>query len=113
MPSRSKSAPASADSSGVTFEDALTELEEIIAELDGGPAALDELVLKYERGMGLLKTCQQQLDVAQLRIEQIARRADGSAEISPLPPASVGATPAVPVPPASPPPSSDDEIRLF
>jgi exodeoxyribonuclease VII small subunit len=113
MPSRSKSTPAPADSSGVTFEDALAELEEIIQDLDGGPAALDELVLKYERGMGLLKTCQQQLDVAQLRIEQIARRADGAAEISPLTSPPAGAAPAAPVPPASPPSSSDDEIRLF
>jgi exodeoxyribonuclease VII small subunit len=91
----------------------MEELESIIEALDGGPQGLDELVAKYERGMGLLARCQQQLEVAQLRIEQITRRADGSAEITPLnpePPLPARPTPSLPSPP---PVSPSDEIRLF
>jgi exodeoxyribonuclease VII small subunit len=113
MPSRSKTTSPSTDPDGVTFEQALEELEAIIHALDGEPQGLDELVTKYERGMGLLARCQQQLDAAQLRIEQITQRADGSAETSPL--ASVIPGPARPVSSSSSPPSAspDDEIRLF
>lgn len=114
MPSRSKSATIPANAEGPTFEQSLQELEEIIAVLDGGPQGLDELVEKYERGMGLLKQCQVQLEAAQLRIEQISRRADGGADSSPFPaenPASARPASAA----SSPPPASapSDEIRLF
>lgn len=113
MPSRSRTTPSPSDLEGTTFEQALAELEGIIHALDGEAQGLDELVTKYERGMGLLGRCQQQLDSAQLRIEQITRRADGSAETTPLSSAPPG--PAQPsAPSASPPPvSPDDEIRLF
>lgn len=114
MPSRAKSPPVVAESGEVSFEDAMGELEEIIQALDGSPAGLDELVAKYERGMGLLARCQKQLDGAQLRIEQIVRRAEGAPEISPMTPAvsGVSAAPAGHSDAPSP-PSSDDEIRLF
>jgi len=113
MPSRSKSASNSADTSESTFEQSLEELETIIQALDGGPQGLDELVARYERGMGLLARCQQQLDTAQLRIEEITRRADGSIETVPwqtdasTPPRTA---PAVSQPFSDSPP---DEIRLF
>ena len=97
-----------------TFEQAMNELEELVHALEDGTLPLDFLVEKYERGMGLLKQCQVQLEVAQLRIEQITRRADGGADSSPLPaePAASSrpASPSLSPPPAS---SSSDEIRLF
>jgi exodeoxyribonuclease VII small subunit len=114
MPARSRTTPASADAGELSFEQSIEELDQIIQSLDGDPSGLDELVARYERGMKLLGHCQGQLDTAQLRIEQISRRADGQAETIPLA-APVAANP-VPsgASPASPPPaSSDDEIRLF
>ncbi len=114
MPSRSKSTPAASDAEGPSFEQSMQELEEIIGVLDGGPQGLDELVEKYERGMGLLKQCQVQLEAAQLRIEQITRRADGALESSPLPAEAAAPSRPPSVSPPSPPPApSTDEIRLF
>ena len=113
MPSRLKATPPSADAEGLSFEQSIAELDGIIQSLDGDAQGLDQLVEKYERGMGLLAKCQQQLDVAQLRIEQITRRADDGVELTPL-----SASPAAQVnsvfnlanlPPVSP----TDEIRLF
>ena len=111
MPSRPKSTTTPADAEESSFEQSIAELDGIIQSLDGDAQGLDQLVEKYERGMGLLARCQQQLDVAQLRIEQITRRADGSIETSPL----AAPAPARPAPlPSSPPPDSPtDEIRLF
>lgn len=119
MPSKSRSSPAPADAGEVTFEQALAELEEITHALDGEGRGLDDLVAKYERGMGLLGICQRQLDAAQLRIEQISLRADGGVESVPFNPSTAGASrsPAPASATLSPAPvetpSDDDEIRLF
>ena len=113
MPARPKSTNAPTDAEELSFEQSITELDGIIQSLDGDAQGLDQLVEKYERGMGLLARCQQQLEVAQLRIEQITRRADGAPETTPL---SASATPpARPAAPLSslPPDSQPDEIRLF
>ena len=121
MPSRSRVSSPAAEAEEVTFEQALEELEGITHALDGEAHGLDELVAKYERGMGLLALCQKQLDAAQLRIEQISRRADSPAEATRFSTTTPGsarsaAAPYSPPPaaPAAPPSSSDDsEIRLF
>ena len=113
MPSRPKPAPAPADAEELSFEQSISELDGIIESLDGDAQGLDQLVEKYERGMGLLARCQQQLDVAQLRIEQITRRADGVADISPLNATPTAPARSAPAPSSFPPESPTDEIRLF
>ena len=52
------------------FEDAIRELESLVAQLESGQMALDESLGAYRRGVALLKHCQLQLDDAetQLRI---------------------------------------------
>ena len=104
MPARPQSPLAAPDAVETSFEQSIEELDQIIQALDGDPQGLDELVARYERGMQLLSRCQQQLDAAQLRIEQISRRAEEGPAAAPSPPS--------PLPPL-PPVASDDEIRLF
>ena len=113
MPPRPKPAPAPADAEELSFEQSIAELDGIIDSLDGDAQGLDQLVEKYERGMGLLARCQQQLDVAQLRIEQITRRADGAVETVPLTAPASAPVQLAPVLPSFPPDSPTDEIRLF
>lgn len=110
MPSRPKPTPTAADAEELSFEQSIAELDGIIQSLDGDAQGLDQLVEKYERGMGLLARCQQQLDSAQLRIEQITRRADGEVELTPLPVAPPGPPAPLSSPTSDSPP---DEIRLF
>ena len=113
MPPRPKSTTAPADAEELPFEDSIAELDAIIQSLDGDATGLDQLVERYERGMSLLTRCQQQLDGASLRIEQITRRADGSLETTAL--AAAAPAPIRPATPLSslPPDSTPDEIRLF
>jgi exodeoxyribonuclease VII small subunit len=51
-----------------TFEDLYRELEETVRRLDAGGQTLDEAIALYERGMHLVKRCQELLDAAELRI---------------------------------------------
>lgn len=110
---RSKS--ATAPESGVSFEQAMSELEEIVHVLEDSQLPLEELVEKYERGAGLLRVCQQRLNNAQQRIELITRNAGGETVVEPLDADDEPAA-AAPQKVSRKTPSSDhanDEIRLL
>lgn len=51
-----------------TFEAALAELDRILRSLEDGATTLEESLAQYERGVGLLKRCYQQLRDAEQRI---------------------------------------------
>lgn len=59
------------------FEDALRELERIVARLESGDEPLDASIALYERGNLLRQRCAERLDAAQARIEAIRLDADG------------------------------------
>lgn len=61
----------------LTFEAALTELENIVRTLESGAAPLDESIATYERGVALKQHCEQKLAAAQLKIEKISIGNDG------------------------------------
>lgn len=55
----------------VTFEAALRELEGIVQAMEGGDAPLEESLAQYERGMALLKQCQESLTKAEQKIRAL------------------------------------------
>jgi exodeoxyribonuclease VII small subunit len=64
-----------ADIAGMTFEQALAELEQIVARLESGQAPLEDSIRMYERGAALKAHCEQRLEAARLKVEQIVQRA--------------------------------------
>lgn len=64
----SPSQPMPAASKPPSFEGALQELERIVQAMEGGAAPLDEALANYERGMKLLKYCQEALAGAEQKI---------------------------------------------
>ncbi|MDZ4375764.1 MAG: exodeoxyribonuclease VII small subunit [Phenylobacterium sp.] len=67
-----------ADISAMTFEQALSELEQIVARLESGQAPLEDSIRMYERGAALKAHCEGRLEAARLRVEQIVQRAGGA-----------------------------------
>lgn len=63
----------------LSFEEALKELERIVARLESGDAQLQEAIDLYERGDQLRSQCAARLDAAQARIEAIRTDAQGRA----------------------------------
>lgn len=61
-----------------TFEDAQKELERIVERLEHGRAPLDEALALWERGERLYRLCRERLDLAQGRIEELAKRVEES-----------------------------------
>lgn len=55
----------------LSFEEALLELEQTVAELESGNMSLDDSLELFERGRLLADHCSSLLDKAQLRIEQL------------------------------------------
>ena len=66
-----------ADIGEMTFEQALSALEEIVTQLERGDVPLDQSINLYERGEKLRTACQTRLDDAQARIEKIVAGSDG------------------------------------
>ena len=61
-----------ANISKLTYEEACAELENIIAELEGGNNSLDESITRFERGRLLTKHCTELLNKAELKIRNLA-----------------------------------------
>lgn len=60
----------------LSFEEALSRLEALVARLEEGQLPLAEAVEGYEHGMGLAAYCTDLLDSAELRVRQIDTAAD-------------------------------------
>ena len=59
------------DIAGLSFEDALKELEGIVQQLERGQVKLDEAITAYERGALLKRHCEQKLAEAKMKVEKI------------------------------------------
>ena len=71
--------PAVDDMSALSFEQALAQLERIVADLESGQAELERSIDLYERGARLKAHCEARLRAAQLRVEKIVVGAGGEA----------------------------------
>jgi exodeoxyribonuclease VII small subunit len=61
----------------LTFEEALAELEAIVARLEQGKASLDNAITAYERGAALKQHCEAKLREAREKVERISLDAAG------------------------------------
>ncbi len=69
----------------MSFEDALSELEQIVRKLETGTVKLDEAIVAYERGALLKRHCEAKLREAQSRVEKIVVSAEGVLSTEPQP----------------------------
>ena len=72
------------------FEQALAELETLVAHLERGDLPLDEALKSFERGIVLTRHCQASLQAAQARVEILMKRG-GEATVEPFEEAGEGA----------------------
>ena len=71
------------DIATLTFEQALAELEQIVARLESGQAPLEDSIRMYERGAALKGHCETRLEAARLRVEKIVVGASGAPGVEP------------------------------
>ena len=69
----------------LSFEEALTQLEEIVGKLEAGSGTLDDAINAYARGAELKAHCQKKLDEARMKVEKIRKSdADGAVSTEPF-----------------------------
>ena len=56
----------------LSYEQALAELDEIVAALEGDEHTLEESIALYERGQLLTQRCADLLDKAELRVRKLS-----------------------------------------
>ena len=61
----------------IPFEQALSELQSVVERLETGKVALEESLSLYERGMQLIKICNEKLDKAEQRVSVLHMDANG------------------------------------
>jgi exodeoxyribonuclease VII small subunit len=59
------------------FEEALKELERVIARLESDDLTLDAMLADFESGVGLIRTCEAQLSAAEGTLKELLRGENG------------------------------------
>ncbi|HAR44144.1 MAG TPA: exodeoxyribonuclease VII small subunit [Bdellovibrionales bacterium] len=68
-----------------SFEKALEQLQQTVKRLESGDLGLEDALKNFEDGVRLTRTCQQQLAVAEQRVDVLMKTGlDGSVETQPF-----------------------------
>ena len=70
--------------SNLTYEEAFSKLEQAVKALQDRSLDLDKAMKNYEEGMKLAHYCEQLLQQAELRVEQLRSTPDGALTSKPL-----------------------------
>ena len=68
----------------VSFEEAFAQLEAAVAALQDGHLPLERALQYYEEGMKLAQHCNELLQKAELRVQQLQISASGELETTPF-----------------------------
>jgi exodeoxyribonuclease VII small subunit len=107
FPMSSKTKPREAE---LNFEGAMDRLEKIVEQMESGKLPLEDLIVRYEEGMNLVKVCQERLANAEQKIEIIARNSAGKPVVKEFEPTQEAAATDKKI---EEPESTNDEIKLF
>jgi exodeoxyribonuclease VII small subunit len=69
----------------ISFETAMERLEKIVEEMESGKMLLEDLLVRYEEGMKLVKVCQDRLAHAEQKIQIITRDHAGKTSVKDFP----------------------------
>jgi len=103
------SSKAKPPGSELNFEKAMTRLEALVEQMETGKLPLEDLIVRYEEGMNLVKVCQERLTSAEQKIEILARNSGGKAVVKDFEPAAESSNDVK----SQEKEVTDDEVRLF
>ncbi|HXV49367.1 MAG TPA: exodeoxyribonuclease VII small subunit [Candidatus Binatia bacterium] len=69
------------DSTHKPFESALTELEQVVDRLESGELSLEEALEAFEKGVGLVKYCNQKLNEVEKKVEILIKDKEGKLQL--------------------------------
>ena len=80
-------------SGGPGFDQALAELEKIVARMESGELSLEDALATHKRGLELARYCQKQLEAAQQQVKVLEGEILKPLAAAAAPPAAPGETP--------------------
>ncbi len=75
---------AKKESANKNFEGALEELEQVVEQLESGDLPLDDSLAAFEKGVGLVKFCNQKLNEVEKRVELLVKDKEGNLQLKAL-----------------------------
>jgi len=69
------------DSPNKKFETALEDLEQVVEQLDSGELSLEDSLAAFEKGVGLVKFCNEKLNEVEKKIELLVKDKDGKLQL--------------------------------
>ncbi|MFZ3375109.1 MAG: exodeoxyribonuclease VII small subunit [Chthoniobacterales bacterium] len=94
----------------LNFEGAMDRLETIVEQMESGKLPLEDLIVRYEEGMNLVKICQERLASAEQKIEMIARSSAGKVIVKAF---EATQEPTAPADVADETENKNDQVKLF
>ena len=73
-----------------TFEEALSQLEALVARLEAGELPLEEALRAFEEGVRLTRLCAERLEDAERRVRLLTRTPEGTEREVPFDPETEG-----------------------
>jgi len=75
---------AKEDPGGKKFEVAMEELESIVEQLESGDLSLEDSLAAFEKGVTLVKYCNQKLNEVEKKVEVLVKDKDGKFQFKAL-----------------------------
>src|SRR5262245_2977571 len=72
------------DDGSKKFESALEDLEQVVERLESGELSLEDSLAAFEKGVGLVKFCNQKLNEAEKKVELLVKDKDGKLQLKAL-----------------------------
>jgi len=63
------------------FETALENLEQVVEQLESGDLALEDSLAAFEKGVGLVKFCNQKLNDVEKKVELLIKDKEGKLQL--------------------------------
>jgi exodeoxyribonuclease VII small subunit len=72
---------AGKDTSNIKFESALEDLERVVEQLETGALSLEDSLTAFEKGVGLVKFCNQKLNEVEKKIDFLVKDKEGKLQL--------------------------------
>ena len=72
---------AQKESLSQSFEAALEDLEQVVEQLESGDLSLEDSLAAFEKGVGLVKHCNQKLNEVEKKIEVLVKDKEGKLQL--------------------------------
>ena len=72
---------AGKDTGNMKFESALEDLERVVEQLETGALSLEDSLTAFEKGVGLVKFCNQKLNEVEKKIDFLVKDKEGKLQL--------------------------------